>query len=232
MGGEEFRVLGPLEVRRAGQVLDLGRPKQRAVLAVLLIEANRVVALDRLIDLLWGDEPPPRAIGALQVYISGLRRVLEPLRPARSPAQVLITQPPGYVLRLDPAQLDACQFEARAAHGHNLLVEGRPTAAAQALTEALDLWRGPAYADFAFEPFAQTEAARLEELRAVAVEDRIAAELVLGNHLAVTAELESLVAAHPLRERLWAQLMLALYRSERQSEALRAYERARTVLAE
>jgi DNA-binding SARP family transcriptional activator len=232
LDADEFRVLGPLEVRRGGLEVDLGRPKQRAVLAVLLIEANRVVALDRLIDLLWGDEPPSRAIGALQVYISGLRRVLEPRRPARSPAEVLLTQAPGYLLRIDPCQLDASRFETLAALGHNLLTEGQPSESLRALNEALELWRGPAYADFTFEPFAQHEVARLEELRAGALEDRIAAKLVLGQHLAVIAELEALVVAHPLRERLWTQLVLALYRAQRQSEALRAYERARGVLAE
>ena len=225
-------MLGPLEVRRSGHALELGRPKQRAVLAVLLLEANRVVPLDRLIDLLWGGEPPARATGALQVYISGLRRVLEPLRPSRSPARVLVTRAPGYLLWVEPGQLDAHRFETLAQLGHNLVIEGRPTAARHALVEALDLWQGPAYADFAFESFAQPEAARLEELRAVAVEDRIATELVLGNHLAVTADLEALVGNNPLRERLWAQLMLALYRSERQCDALRAYERSGAVLRE
>lgn len=228
----EFRVLGPLDARAAGHSVDLGRPKQRAVLAVLLLSANQVVSLDRLIELLWGDDAPARATGALQAYVSNLRRVLEPGRVARAPASVLVTQPPGYVLRVGPDQLDSARFESLARRGHRLLVAGRPRAAREVLTEALALWRGPALAEFSFDAFAQAEAARLEERRAVVMEDRLEAELALGNHAQVAGELEVAVGERPLRERLWSLLILALYRSGRQGEALRAYARVRAVLGE
>ncbi|HEV3496694.1 MAG TPA: BTAD domain-containing putative transcriptional regulator, partial [Actinomycetes bacterium] len=227
-----FGILGPLEATDGERPVEFVRPKQRAVLAVLLIEANRVIPLDRLIDLLWGGEPPAWATGALQVHISGLRAALEPDQPARMRNRFLVTQPPGYLLRVGPDDLDASQFETLAVRGHQALIDGRPTAARRVLKEGLALWRGPALAEFAFEPFAQHEAARLEELRATALEDRIEADLARGAHAAVIAELEALVAEHPIRERLWGLLMLALYRSERQTEALRAFARARTTLRE
>ena len=223
----QFRILGPLEVTEEGRHLDLGAPKQRALLAVLLISANRVVSLDRLIDQLWGEEPPPRATGSLQAYISNLRRVLEPSRAPGQPPRVLVTQPPGYLLRVDPGDLDAARFETGAAEGRRLLGEGRPAEARDLLQAALGLWRGAALADFAFEDFARAEATRLEELRLAAVEDRLQAELDLGQHAAAVAELEAGVMTHPLRERLWGLLMVALYRSGRQADALRAFQAAR-----
>ncbi|MEA2704834.1 MAG: hypothetical protein QOD63_2779, partial [Actinomycetota bacterium] len=219
-------------VLQASRVIDLGRPKQRAVLAVLLLSPNRVVSLDRLIELLWGDEAPARAAGALQAYISNLRRALEPARVARTPAQVLVTQPPGYLLRVQPDDVDAARFEALAEVGRVHLHDGRPRAARRALTEALGLWRGPALAEFAFEAFADREASRLEELRIGAAEQRWEAELALRGHAQVVGALEVAVSEHPLRERLWELLVLALYRSGRQGDALRAYDRARTILAE
>lgn len=228
----EFRILGPVEVVQGSTVLDLGAPKQRAVLAALLIDANRVVSLDRLIDELWGEEAPPAATSSLQAYISNLRRVLEPHRPPRRPPQVLMTRPPGYLLRVAADDLDAARFEAGVAEGRRLLDEGQPAAALRRLDEALRLWRGPALAEFAYERFARVEANRLEELRIVAVEDRLQAAVDLGQHAAAAAELERLAAAHPLRERLWALLMVALYRSRRQADALRAYQAARSVLDE
>ncbi|HVL92057.1 MAG TPA: BTAD domain-containing putative transcriptional regulator [Acidimicrobiales bacterium] len=228
----QFRILGPMEVVAGLRPVDTGSPKQRAVLAMLLIEANRVVSLDRLIDQLWGHEPPARATGSLQVYVANLRRALEPDRPARAPAQVLVTQPPGYLLRVDAADLDSACFEHLAAEGRRLLAEGHPAPAREALTEALGLWRGPALAEFSFETFAQAEIARLEELRWLALEDRVEADLALGHHGESVAELERLVADQPLRERLHGLLMLALYRSGRQAEALRAFQDARSRLAD
>ncbi len=228
----KFSILGPLAVTDGGRAIDLGRPKQRAVLAVLLLSPNRVVALDRLIELLWGDEAPARAAGALQAYISNLRRALEPERAARSPARVLVTQPPGYVLRVGPDDVDAARFEALAELGRVQLADGRPRAAHRALVEALGLWRGPALAEFAFEAFADREASRLEDLRVGAAEHLWEAELALGAHGQIVGALEVAVVEHPLRERLWELLVLALYRSGRQGDALRAYDRARSILAE
>lgn len=228
----EFRLLGPFELLAGGKPLDLGPRKQRAVLAALTIEANRVVSLDRLIDELWGEEPPAQAIGTLQAYVSNLRRVLEPDRSPREPPKILVTQSPGYVLRVPPEALDSARFEAMAAEGRKLLAEGRPSAARRRLDEALGLWRGSALADFAFEAFAQSESARLDELRLVAQEDRLQADLDLGAHDAAVAQLEAAVAANPLRERLIGMLMLALYRAGRQAAALAAYQAARNTLIE
>ena len=229
----QYRVLGPVEVLDpAGRPLDTGGPKQRAVLAILLMEPGRTVPLDRLVDLLWGEAPPPRATASLQAYISNLRRLLEPDRAPRTPASVLVTQPPGYALRVDRADLDAVLFADLAAEGSRLLAAGRPGAARDQLGAALALWRGDAYADFADEPFARPEISRLEALRDTAVEDRIDADLALGEHARAAAELERLVGEQPLRERLWRQLALALYRSDRQAEALAVLRRARAQLSE
>ncbi|CAN5623523.1 BTAD domain-containing putative transcriptional regulator [soil metagenome] len=228
----QVRLLGRLEVLDGERVLDIGGPKQRAVLAALAISAGAVVSLDRLIDQLWGDQPPARATGSLQAYISNLRRALEPDRRPRAPAKILVSQPPGYLLAVAPADLDVACFEALAADGSRLLAAGRPAAAHRALDEALALWRGPALADVASEPFAGAEIVRLEERRAVAVEARSEAALALGHHDLAVAELDRLVGEQPLRERRWALLILALYRSGRQGEALRAYQRARTTLGD
>lgn len=232
MSRVEFRVLGSLEVVDGERRVDLGPPKQRAVFALLLLNANRVVSVDRLIDELWGEEPPPRATSSLQAYISNLRRALEPHREARERPRVLVTQPPGYLLNVDHSALDASRFQTDAAAGRALLAEGRPAEARRRLEEALSLWRGPALADFAFETFARAEAARLEELRLVAVEDRLQALIDLGSHAQAVPEAEALAAASPLRERLWELLMLALYRSGRQADALRAYQSVRRILGE
>jgi DNA-binding SARP family transcriptional activator len=220
----EFRVLGPLEVLRAGEPVDLGSAKQRALLAVLLTHANEVVPIDRLIDDLWGETPPESAPNALQVYVSGLRKVLERDR--------LVTRRPGYMLEVGIDELDALQFEQWAAQGRAALETGDPAAALHHLAAALSLWRGPALADFAYEPFAAADAARLEELRISAIEDRVDADLALGRHREVVGTLDGLVTEHPLRERLSGQRMLALYRSGRQAEALRAYQSLRKRLAE
>jgi DNA-binding SARP family transcriptional activator len=227
-----FGILGPLEARRFDTPLELGPPKQKAVLAALLISANQVVSLDRLVEMLWGDGVPARAQGSLQAYIYNLRKVLEPGRAVRSQGQVLVTRPPGYVMNVDPDALDAGEFEILAAQGHRLLAQAHPDSARERLTRALALWRGPALAEFAFEQFAQPEAARLEQVRAVVHEDLLEAELALGNHAAVVADVTVAVGEHPLRERLWSLLMLALYRSGRQADALRAFAMARHTLAE
>jgi predicted ATPase/DNA-binding SARP family transcriptional activator len=224
----QFRILGPVEVRDEKGVLPLGKGKQRALLALLLLHANEVVSSDRLIDELWGERPPESAANALQVYVSGLRKVLEPKR-AAGEAEVLVTKAPGYLLKLEPESLDALCFERLARQGRSALAEGQLEEAAAALREALSLWRGDALVDFAFERFAQNEILRLDELRLSATEDRIEAELALGRgrHLQLVAELEGLVGEHPLRERLRAQLMLALYRAGRQADALELYRSTR-----
>jgi DNA-binding SARP family transcriptional activator len=216
----EFRLLGPLEVSDETGDLLLGGQKQRAVLALLLLDANRVVSTDRLIDALWGESPPRTAATSLQNFVSQLRKTLGP--------ETVETRPPGYVLRASPEQIDLERFQrlvedARSHDAH---------ARAKGLREALSLWRGPALADFRFDAWAETEIARLEEVRLAVVEERIAAELDAGRHAALVGELESLVAQHPVRERLRAQLMLALYRSGRQTEALDVYQQARRWLIE
>jgi DNA-binding SARP family transcriptional activator len=226
----QFRMLGTLEVLDGGRPVPLGRPKQRVVLAILLVHANRVVALDRLVEELWGEDPPAQAIGSLQAYVSHLRRLLEPGRSSRTPARVLVSQPPGYRLVVAAEDLDASRFQAMAVEGHGLLEAGEHERAAGVLADGLRLWRGPVLADFADAPFAQAERAQLEELRVVALEDRAAAELALGRHMMVVAELEQLVATYPFRERLHGLRMLALYRSGRQAEALRAYQAADRML--
>ena len=218
----EFRILGPVEVRDDGRVVRLGGGKQRAVLALLLLNANRVVASERMIELLWGERPPATAATALHGHISSLRKALGP--------DVIATRPPGYVLETGIGELDLERFEQLRAEGRDALERGDPGGAAERLRAALGLWRGEALSDIGFEPFVQAEAARLEGLRLDAVQDRIDADLTTGRGTELVGELERLVAAEPLRERLWAQLMLALYRSGRQAEALDAYRRARQTL--
>ena len=228
----QFRLLGPLEAQDGERGVELGRPKQRVLLAVLLVHANQVVSLDRLIEELWGAEPPPQAAASLQTYVSNLRRALEPGRPARAPSRMLVSQPPGYRLVVGAGDLDAARFAALATEGHRLLQAQRPAAAARVLGEGLALWRGPALAEVADEAFAQAERNRLEELRVAALEDRLAADLDLGGHAAAVAELEELAGRYRFRERLAGLLMLALFRSGRQAEALQAFQAARRALAE
>ena len=216
----EFRILGPLEVADGDRLLPLGGAKQRALLAILLLNANRVVSVDRLVDALWGERQPASGAKALHVYVSQLRKLLADDR--------LVTQPPGYMLRIEAAELD----EARFRELREQAASGEPGEAAALLREALSLWRGPPLADVAYEQFAQSEIARLAELHASTVEQRIHLELELGRHRDLVAELEALVAANPLRERLRAQLMLALYRCGRQAEALDAYHAARRALVD
>jgi DNA-binding SARP family transcriptional activator len=222
----EFCVLGPLEARRDGQPVALGGAKQRALLAVLLLHAGEVVSTDRLIDELWGDEPPATAPHTVQVFVSRLRKALG------DGGAVLATSPPGYAIRPEPDALDLERFERLVARGRAALTGGDADAASSSLREALGLWRGPPLADFSYEAFAQAAIVRLEELRLSALADRIDADLALGRHHEVIGELESLVAAHPLQERLRGQLMLGLYRSGRQADALEAYQEARRVLVD
>jgi len=229
--GLEFGILGPVEAWRGDARIDLGRPKQRALLTVLILGVDQVVSPDRLQLLLWGDRASPRSTGAIQSYVSNLRRALEPDRPSRAPARILLSQAGGYRLAVEASVIDATRFETATAAGLRLLAEERPVAARDALAAALALWRGPALADFACDEFARLEAARLEELRLVALEAKLDADLALGGHLSAVPELERLVADHPLRERLWASLMLALYRCGRQADALRAYQGCRVSLA-
>jgi DNA-binding SARP family transcriptional activator len=206
----EFRILGPLEVLEKGRQVDLGGAKQRALLAVLLLHANEVVSTDRLVDALWEEEAPETGRKALQVYVSQLRKALGRER--------IVTHSTGYRLQVEEDELDLARV-------HRLLDEGRPG-------EALSLWRGPAFTDFAYERFAQSDIARLEELRLACLEERIELDLAAGRHSALVGELEALVAEHPLRERLRAQLMLALYRSGRQAEALEAFQGGRRLLTD
>jgi DNA-binding SARP family transcriptional activator len=212
-------LLGPLEVRAGDGPLPLGGPKQRALLALLVLHANRVVSRERLIDELWGEEPPETAVKAVQVYVSQLRKLL--------PTATLMTQSAGYVLEVAPEAVDLLRFE-------RLVADARSADAGLAaglLRDALALWRGAALEDLD-EPFAQAERGRLEALRLAALEERIEADLALGRHADVASELEALIADHPHRERLRGQLMLALYRSGRQADALEAYRGARAALNE
>ena len=214
----EFRILGPLEVVDGNRELRLAGAKQRGLLAVLLVHANEPVSVDVLSEELWGGEPPPTAVKMIQGYVSQLRKVLGD--------GVLVTRAPGYLVRVDADRLDASRFERLVADA-----AGRPpNEAAKLLDAALRLWRGSPLADFAYEPFAQSEIARLEEARLDALEERIDADLDCGRHSAVVSELEALVAEHPFRERLIAELMLALYRCGRQADALEVYRNARQAL--
>ena len=222
----DFRLLGPLETRLDGEPVELGGMQRRAILAILLLHAGHVVSVDHLIDDLWGEKPPATAAHIIQVHVSQLRKLFGPAE------EVLATQRPGYVIRIEPDQLDLSRFERLLADGREALGRRDAETAAAVLHDALDLWQGPALADFAFEPFAEAAIARLEDLRLAALEDRIEADLKLGRHQAVVGELEELIAGHPLRERLRAHLMLALYRAGRQAEALEAYHATRRALVE
>ena len=227
----EFGILGPLEVCRSGRAVPLGGPRQRAVLALLLLEANRVVSLDRLAEDVWGGHPPEGWVTTVQIYVSHLRQALEPGRARGAAGEVLVTRDRGYLLRVDRERLDAARFQDGFTAGRAALEAGRYAEAAGTLRQALGLWRGGVLADLADYAFTRPEAARLEELRLAALEARIDADLALGRHDALTAELEQLAAEHPLRERLHGQLMLALYRCGRQADALAAYRRVRDLLA-
>jgi predicted ATPase/DNA-binding SARP family transcriptional activator len=222
----DFRILGPLEVDEAGQALPIADGRQRALLAILLVHANEPVSTDELIDELWGEHAPAAPRKGLQVQVSRLRRAL-----GEDSARV-VTRPNGYLLHVEPGELDLDRCERLAREGRESLSTDNPGRAAERLREALRLWRGPPLADFVFDPFAQAEIGRLDELRLALLEDRIEADLACGRHAELVGELEALVAEHPLRERLRRQLVLALYRGGRQADALEAYRHARVVLDE
>lgn len=224
----DFRLLGSLEVEADGKPIDIGPPKQRAVLAVLLLNANEVVPIDRLIDLVWGEEAPRTAGHSVQIYVSELRKVLE----QGVPAAAIVTRPPGYVLETIPERIDVWRFEHLVEEGAALIGAHDFEAAVAKLRDALHLWRGPPLSDFAYEEFAQPHIRRLEELRVTAEEELAAVELELGRAWAVIPSLERHIADHPLRERPYELYMLALYRQGRQAEALRAYQVARKRLGE
>ena len=220
----EFRLLGPLEAWREGERVDLGAPKQRAVLALLLLHRGEAVSTERIVDELWGEQPPRAATKSVQVYVSGLRKALGD--------DSLETRGHGYALNAEPASVDAERFETLLADGRELLASDDAGKAAAKLREALGLWRGPALADFTYDEFAQEPIARSEEVRLAALEARIDADLARGRHADLVPELNQLVSEHPLREGFRGQLMLALYRSGRQSEALEAYQAGRRELLE
>ena len=221
-----FLILGPFEVHLDGEPLALGGRQQRALLAALTLRANELVSSERLIDELWPEDPPDTADHLVHVYVSRLRKALgDEGRP------ILVTRPPGYQLVLERGQVDLDRFEDHVAAARSATEEGRAAEASASLREALSLWRGPALSDVASESFARADAERLNELRVAATEDLMGSELAVGRDDLVP-ELKSLVAQHPLRERLRGFLMVALYREGRQAEALDAYERTRAVLAE
>jgi DNA-binding SARP family transcriptional activator len=224
----EFRVLGPIEVIHGGQAFAVGGARARAVLAVLLLNANRVVSADRLARELWPDLEPDRAAANLQVRLTELRRALR----SAGEADRLVTRPPGYIFLAGADELDVLRFEQLAAAGRAALASADAAGAARLLTDSLALWRGPALADLGDAAFAGTERARLQDARLDAVESRVDALLACGRHQETIAELAELTAKHPLRERFWAQRLLALYRCGRQADALRAYRELRAVLVE
>jgi DNA-binding SARP family transcriptional activator/tetratricopeptide (TPR) repeat protein len=228
----DFRILGPLEVQQNGRSLPCRGAKLRLLLAVLLLHRNEVVSSDRLIEALWGDRPPATAAKALQMHVSQLRKLLEPERSVGVSGELLVTRPPGYELRVEPGQLDLDRFDGALSEARAAAASGQTDLAARTLADALGLWRGPPLADLTFEESLQPEIARLEELRLTALEDRIDADLALGRHGGLIGELEGLAAEHPLRERLRGQLMLALYRSGRQAEALDVYRETRRMLVD
>ncbi len=226
----DYRILGPLEVLDDGEAIDIGTPQQRALLANLLLQANRVVATERILEGLWPRDPAGKE-ATLWVYISRLRSILDPDREGDRKSSVLVTHDHGYSLVVGPDEIDAHRFEELAQQGSDLLRED-PAAAADVLRSALDLWRGEALEDFAYDDFAQFDVARLEDLRLTALEDRIEADIRGGNHRTAVGELDQLVIEHPHRERFVGQQMIALYRSGRPADALRTMERHRKAIGE
>jgi DNA-binding SARP family transcriptional activator/DNA-binding beta-propeller fold protein YncE len=223
----EFRILGPLQVLDRGAEVALRSAKERALLAVLLLHAGTPVSRDRLIDELWGESPPPTAATALNVHVSQLRKTL-----ARNGSVRIATRPPGYAIEVEPDQLDAARFEELVAAARAEIGRSSLDAASRLLRDALALWRGPALDGVALESTTRHEVARLDELRLGALMDRIDCDLALGLHEQLIGELEALVGKHPLQERLRGQLMLALYRADRQADALRAYRDARAAFVD
>lgn len=231
-GPLEYRLLGPLQVQRDGVPVPSGPPKARVLLGCLLLHANTVVSAEKLVDVLWGEHPPATAAHALQVYVAGLRDVLEPSRRRGAAPEILRTERPGYRLAVEPEQIDAGRFELLVTQAREHEAAARSEQAVTLLRAAEALWRGPALADLVTEPFAAPAIARLEELRVGAVEDRIDAELRLGHHARLTGELAGLTAEYPTRERLHGQLMVAQYRCGRQAAALQVFRDLRGRLDE
>jgi DNA-binding SARP family transcriptional activator/tetratricopeptide (TPR) repeat protein len=224
-------VLGPVTAWYGHEELRVGQPRQQAVLGILAMRANRVISRGELVDAVWGQDPPASAEGGVYTYVAGLRRVIEPTRSARGPGRVLVSSGAGYVLHLVPGQPDAVAFEQHLARARQLRRGGDLAGAVGALETALGLWRGAAFVGVP-GPFAQTERARLAELRSGAAEERADVLLALGRHEDIVPDLTALVADHPLRERMRGLLMIALYRSGRPAEALRVFHDGRRVLAE
>lgn len=224
------QLLGPVEVRIDDVLVDLGGPQQRAVITHLALEPGHVVSVERLIDRLWGDEPPRTPLGTLQSYVSRLRRALEPRRAAGAPAEVLVSEAPGYLLRVDPTQVDVHRFRSLVDEARLAADVGDHAAALARLDVALGLWRGPALAGIGADDLVRPIVVRLEEERAAAVDERFEALLALGRHQEAIPQLQATVDEQPMHERLWGLLALALYRSGRQADALRALSSAREVL--
>lgn len=224
----DFRILGPLEVLDGERALSLSGRKQRALLALLLTHANEAVSTDRIADELWGERLPASASESVRVHIFRLRKALE----AGPGDQLLVTRQHGYELQLDPGQLDSHRFERLLAEGRSELAADRPESAVPTLEKALSLWRGAPFSDLDRDSIGQRESARLEDLRVAAQEEMIEAKLALGGHAEVVGQLETLIGEQPYREGLRAQLMLALYRCDRQADALQAYQHARRTLVE
>jgi DNA-binding SARP family transcriptional activator/class 3 adenylate cyclase len=218
----DLRILGPLEVVINGQAVTIAARKERELLAALAVRANHVVAVDRLVDVMWGEDPPRTNAKTLQTYVGKLRRALGETS--------ITTRPPGYSLRVEPDELDADRFERLVERARASLRDDDAATAAALLDDALAMWRGDAFEEFAGVPFFDPEIVRLEELRAAAIEDRIDAQLALGQHASTIGRIEALVVEHPLRERLWSQLMLAQYGCGRQADALHTFQRARRTL--
>ena len=227
----DFRILGPLEALDEGRDVAPAGSKRRALLALLLLHANETLSIERLIDELWGEHPPATAARTVQAHVSRLRKALG-AGAGNGADGVIVTRERGYELTLDPDRLDALRFERLVAEGRRELAAGDPERAAAAFEAALSLWRGAPLAGLGQEPFVRREAARLEDLRLAALEDLGEAKLALGRHSELVGQLEALIGDNPYRERLRAQLMLALYRCERQADALQAYQDARTTLVE
>jgi basic membrane lipoprotein Med (substrate-binding protein (PBP1-ABC) superfamily)/DNA-binding SARP family transcriptional activator len=224
----DFRILGSLEVASDGTTTDLGPPKQRAVLAVLLLHGGEIVPTDRLIELVWGAHPPRTAAHSVQIYVSELRKILE----SATGAPVILTRPPGYLLQVDPESIDARRFERLVLEGTRELGVGDRPRGATTLRAALGLWRGPPLSDFTYEDFAQPDIRHLEELRLDAIEELAEAEIAADNATGVLPLLEAAIQEDPLRERSRELQLLALYRAGRQAEALRAFQQYQAILAE
>lgn len=224
------RILGELEVFEGACHLTITAPKPRMLLTALALSPGRVLSTDVLLEELWGDRPPSTGLKTLRYHLSKLRHTLQPPHTPED-KQAISTQPGGYVLTIPPLNVDACRFERDVSAARNLL-RSEPILAAARLRKALDLWRGPIPTEVFEAPLSGLEARRLEELRLGALEDRINVDLDIGPHREIVAELETLVRTHPLRERFWAQWMIALYRNDRQAEALGAYQQLRTILDE